>query len=91
LRNCPKVQQGQLSVLHLGNLVVEKGPREPMFHNESNLYPIGFKAQYVDSETGIVFHNEILDGADEISDDVPVFQVCGERACLGWCGGGERL
>ncbi len=76
------MQQGQLTVLHLGNLVVEAGPREPTFHNESNLYPVGFKAQYVDSETGIVFHNEVLDGVDEFSPakDVPAFQVCGERA-----------
>jgi hypothetical protein len=85
------VQQGQLTVRHLGNLMVEKGPQEPTFHDESNLYPIGFKAQYVDSETGIVFHNEVLDGMDEFSEDVPAFQVCVERACLEWCGGGGKL
>ena len=80
------MQQGQLTVRHLGNLVVEKGPQEPTFHDKSNLYPVGFKAQYIDSETGIVLHNEVLDG-----EDVPAFQVCVERAGLGWCEGGGRL
>lgn len=87
---CPftlKVQQGQLTVQNLGNLMVEKGPQDPTFHDESNLYPIGFKAQYADSQTGTVFTNVVLDGMDEFSEDVPAFQVCGHwsrRGCV--CG-----
>jgi len=69
--------------------MVEKGPQEPTFHDDSNLYPIGFKAQYVDSETGIVFHNEVLDGMDEFSEDVPAFQVCVERRAWSGVGAGE--
>ena len=60
--------------LSLDGLVLQ-GPKEPTFHDENNLYPIGFKAEFVDLETGIVFQNEILDGMDAFSEDVPAFQV----------------
>ena len=94
---CPftlKVQQGQLTVQQLGNLMVEKGPQDPTFHDESNLYPIGFEAHYADSETGTVFFNEVLDGIDEFNEDVPAFQVRADLACRACvCGlveGGSR-
>jgi hypothetical protein len=75
---CPfmiKVQQGQLTVKELGNLMVEKGPSAPTFHDESNLYPIGFKAEYLDTDLGTLFQNEVLDGMDVFSEDVPAFRV----------------
>jgi len=74
---CPftiKVQQGQLTVEQLGNLMVEKGPNAT-FHDEGNLYPIGFKARYLCSETGTGFENSVMDGMDVFSEDVPAFQV----------------
>ena len=52
-----------------------QGPAEPTFHDDSNLYPIGFKAEYRDSEAGTVFENSIMDGMDVFSEDVPAFQV----------------
>jgi hypothetical protein len=52
-----------------------QGPAEPTFHDDSNLYPIGFKAEYRDSEAGTVFENSVMDGMDVFSEDVPAFQV----------------
>jgi hypothetical protein len=75
---CPfmiKVQKGQLTVKELGNLMVEKGPNSPAYHDESNLYPIGFKAEYFDTDLGTLFRNEVLDGDDVFSEDVPAFRV----------------
>ena len=75
---CPfsvKLQQGQLTVQALGNLMVEKGPSEPTFHDKDNLYPIGFKAEFLDLETGTAFENSIQDGMDIFQEDIPGFQV----------------
>ena len=75
---CPftlKVQQGFVTVQQLGNLMVEKGPAEPTFHDDSNLYPIGFKAEFRDPVAGTVFENSVMDGMDVFNEDVPAFQV----------------
>ena len=58
-----------------------QGPNEPTFHDKDNLYPTGFKSQYVEGESGIIFENSILDGMDVFKEDAPAFQVIATCEC----------
>jgi hypothetical protein len=55
--------------------LVKQPPAPATFHDETSLYPIGFKADYLDDKTGLTFENSVLDGMDVFSEDVPAFQV----------------
>ena len=52
-----------------------------VIHDKDNLYPIGFKSQYVEGESGIIFENSILDGMDVFKEDAPAFQVIATCEC----------
>lgn len=53
---------GNIAVKHLGNIMVERGPGEPLFHKSDCFFPIDYKAVWTDPNTGIEYTSEILDG-----------------------------
>eukprot|EP00961_Rhodomonas_salina_P008412 114429-Rhodomonas_salina.1 len=45
------------------------------FHTPSSLIPIGFKSEWMDSATGLVYECEVQDGQDVFEDPKPAYQV----------------
>ncbi len=58
---------GNIRVVSLGNIMVERGPKKPLFHKEDCIMPIGYKSVWKDPATGTEYTTEILDGMDALS------------------------
>ncbi len=57
---------GHTKVICLGNIMVERGPKKPLFHDSDCIMPIGYKAVWKDPATGTEFTTEIMDGMDAL-------------------------
>jgi hypothetical protein len=56
-----------IRVVSLGNIMVERGPKTPLFHREDCIMPIAYKSVWKDPVTGTEYTTEILDGMDALS------------------------
>lgn len=75
LRNPLPLTCGNVAVLRLGNIMVERGPGEPLFHKADCFFPIEFKSVWTDTNTGVEYTSEILDGMDVFEKDSMAYQV----------------
>eukprot|EP00281_Chroomonas_sp_CCMP1168_P006138 CAMPEP_0206262886 /NCGR_PEP_ID=MMETSP0047_2-20121206/28506_1 /ASSEMBLY_ACC=CAM_ASM_000192 /TAXON_ID=195065 /ORGANISM="Chroomonas mesostigmatica_cf, Strain CCMP1168" /LENGTH=266 /DNA_ID=CAMNT_0053690355 /DNA_START=21 /DNA_END=818 /DNA_ORIENTATION=- len=61
---------GDITVTALGNVMVEKGPKAPLFHTTDCIYPMNYKSIWKDPKTSTQYHCEVLDGMDVVKKDV---------------------